>query len=419
MWVAHGSSECDKNGDDRAKYQIYAGDDEAGIIAAAESLNNSLKNVSGFVEIPNGKLSFFPEDESLGVTYYLTYQGILANKYAISVGSGTLMQILSNTKFPNTVFVFGACHGIVDDIFNQFLIDHGAAAVIGYEKNSANNIADKICKELLSCASTQRSALGDHAFSLKSSLIKANSKIWSLYSDEVSLNASIYMKKDFYYWGRGDLTGKIVKNSFGVNKPVESATINAYRYYNDKMVLCKTVTTDADGKFSFENENKMNWGYYLMQVVKGYAEAFFKLDFTADNADLGEIVIGQEDAPLEMDDVYWYVWTYYPLYSTTIGTPDEINDWANKLRNRKVTVASMMRYFYELSEAEDIGGDGRSYAIMDYTALVGRSPSDYERANLESKALSGMSREDIIKYILSTGDFQTRCYELGIVGGMW
>ncbi len=429
IWHTHSGRKDYGNNNIRTYYCAYNAETTEELIAKVYELHDSVNNISDFItnnNNPDEEISYLIDDWSLGIIY--------RSNLTIGIGSGTLMQLFSDSTFPNTVFYFHGCRGLCDETFNQFLIDHGAAGLIGFNEKNVAEIGNAIADYLFDIAFKESLTENHQSFSLKSAVDTANYVYHSIPNPEFislngaatlyntvfpqekrSLTASIYYQKDFYYWGLGVLKGSV--------QGVPYAKVNIYRYYNEKLApIYGDFTADANGNFSISN---LSWGSYLIQVIdeNENTEAFIRTDFTEPELDLGEIVFQKQTEENEpetvQDELYWYVYKYYLLLEGKVPSDVDVYNYRSSLKQQSITVSTMAYFFYLCNDDSINKMDNRSWALIAYNVFVGKTPDDAKRKELDMIASSGQSHENIAKYIVESNDFKNRCAELNILPGEW
>ncbi|WP_044973947.1 hypothetical protein [Ruminococcus sp. HUN007] len=412
------------NGWDRTYYEMYECDAKYDIINKALSLRDSLNGISQF-DIDNN--SYMP-DLSIGVTYVFEKH---SGCYKLAVGSGAVMQVLSQTVFPNTIFYFIACKGASDHIFNKFLLDHGAAGVIGFDKTSRSAMSIPIAKKTFEHAFDELP--GSNWKTLQDAHLEANIKanlnpvnaIETVFANvrcalDYSSTADYYAEKYFYYRGYGTISANICVHDEDDNLIVRDPDdtryrVEFYRYSNNGLLHgyggvfngCNNGITD----FSYT----VDYGSYLIQFVDAYndAETFIRTDLTDRRLDLGQIII------IEKTDLFKFVYNSYLNLYGKAPSDSEVNKWKQALKDKSINAASMVKTFYTDNLNAIVDMDNQSWALKAYNAFVGKAPDDTKRKELEIIALSGQSHENIAKYIIESDDFKNRCNELNILPGEW
>ena len=458
IFNTHGNVVDDGNNNQRTVYQIYEGKKESDVIAKAVEFHDSINEITEFDDTNH---SYLTEDMAYGVYYYFHYDDLFdlrdgPTTLYVLIGSGVLMQILSDVEFPHTVFYFDVCFGLCDNIFNQFLIDHGAAAVIGYNKTVEVSHAVRITKSLFDFAADIYKRGNYKSFTLNTAVKNANNDFLSYLCDfypspitfmknnktalclltDHAFEANIYSQKDFCYWGIGNLKGTVVKYGDHGKMPFENATIYIYRYLNGKLVPQKGFYYQFAHELEFSTlklngEYDLEWGSYLIQIIEDKditsdsqcSETFIRLDFAEPELDLGEIVIqninDDDGSVIQNDELYGYIYTYYILLNGKTPSDAEIESWKYPIKNHFVTAASMAKSFYNDNIKYITNIDNRSWALIAYNVFVGKTPDDAKRKELDMIASSGQSHENIAKYIIESDDFKNRCNELNILPGEW
>lgn len=216
-----------------------------------------------------------------GETEYATSRLALTTDDGIIATSEFYMDKWQNIEFDNTVFYFGICFGLVDDLFNDFLISHGAVAVIGYTQTIDSNVErmrfESFFSSLLSEGDDQAYYTIAEATTSNYGVINGISTgifrlLQPYFKPQNRGNQKMYVysaRDDFTLYGYGKLSGQVelseIAEELEENFLVEGATVTAYRYLNKSFTQMETTTVKEDGTFEFDN---LEYGVYAITVEK-------------------------------------------------------------------------------------------------------------------------------------------------------
>ena len=204
----------------------------------------------------------------------------ISGERAIFISTDFIMALYADQTFDNTIFQFSVCYLGLDTTFLQFLIDHGAQAVVSCpgalllvnDADYCMKVADLLAEMK---PDTSRS------YTLLEALSPANSMRGQM---------GLYTRSfDFVYYGEGNMHGCVMDE----NGPVADAEIVAYRYMNHEFELRDVTRSSEDGSFRFRN---MPWGTYIIQATSGGRRTAAQVNFSDTEGDCGNIYLGDTDA---------------------------------------------------------------------------------------------------------------------------
>lgn len=208
-----------------------------------------------------------------------------------------IMSVYQSRYFDNALFYFGACYVAGDVNFDNFLFEHGAKAVVGYNYAVWEDVERTQFKAMIDAMIT-KAADGTRTLNLQEMVSQKTAAVtlyrtlfaWPGESNQVLV---VTPEETFSYWGKGNLSGRVEQpDEEGRVVPVENATVYAMRYRNGKFVDEAKAKTDVQGGFSFQG---LQWGSYLFFVDSVYGEKIVSFCFDEASADGGVIQLAQRE----------------------------------------------------------------------------------------------------------------------------
>lgn len=229
---------------------------------------------NSLVDKPDIRLALHENYTYKTATYFgKDYKILEKTYYDVGMTSNYLMYIYNKAKFPNTLFYLGSCESLRDGVFNQFLLSHGASAVVGYDEPVEIKVENAICKNIFS------EMLKENTETL---LFFRNNNVWEASFTSynaltevfgVLVGSPVYPSPrgttEFVYEGHVQVFGCVKDEN---DEPVEDATVIARRYFNGHPQEEGETTTDSEGNYSFAD---LPWGMYLMQAHDGKGEDIY------------------------------------------------------------------------------------------------------------------------------------------------
>ncbi len=255
---------------------------QVGYIVACEEASENLVH-----ELETYEAYFYHDDDASVDLLKVTTDN--KGKHSVAIATDFIMALYGGTSFDNTVFMFSVCYLGQDQEFQQFLIDHGAQAVVSCptslmevdDMNYFDVLADFLPEVRpdnsrsysLGEAFTPDHFLKDHVMNIVDP--DQQGKVMSLYTRNY----------DFVYWGKGEMQGRVM----GDDAPIADADIAIYRYINHEFEVRDVTRTDEDGSFSFRN---LPWGTYILEVQSGDQVTTAQINFNEKMEDCGNIYLG-------------------------------------------------------------------------------------------------------------------------------
>ena len=200
--------------------------------------------------------------------FSINHAPVTKRHYEIYASSEYLMDVYASKTFPNTIFYLGMCHGIEDLRFDQFLVDHGASAVVSFEGNVNVLGEQNFCKDLFE---EMRKKNTDEK---KADFIRNYNVTESITSADTALkDPQYYGEEQFVYEAKGYVSGKVTDKK---NVAISGIDLHAFRYWNGTLEKERDVTTGDDGTWKMEN---FPWGMYLLQAENGETEDLENVSF--------------------------------------------------------------------------------------------------------------------------------------------
>ena len=227
--------------------------------------------------------------------------------FAVVVTSDYLMEELKNAEFPNTVFLFDVCNGCSDTMFDQFLLDHGASAVIGFQQTINATFAKAFFRGLYDffIAEESRSEVGFRSVPISrqnlSRFYKAEdpSQSWqgkgSLMLRSLANKAHVYKNDSTEFCLQGETTLKGIVSIPSSGRRLKDQPVDLYRWYNGTLSLFRTANTDKDGVYTFK---EVPFGCYMLHTACEGEHTMVNL-----NAAGKEVISKDLDIPLIRVDV--------------------------------------------------------------------------------------------------------------------
>ena len=200
----------------------------------------------------------------------------LLKHYDIGTTTNWFMDHWANVMFPNTLVYFNTCHSEDDELFNEFLFDHGVVCYAGYTGEIYEFLSISMTKKLFSTLLEKDSSYSSDDESGRNKLISS-----------ISWRPDCYGYRDYTIEGFGKIKGKVVDQE---GNPVEGAKVHAYRFWNGVLKEECMVAANSDGSYSIP---RFKWGIYLLQAEDGSVEAFRQLSFANHNQDGMDFVLEQ------------------------------------------------------------------------------------------------------------------------------
>ena len=211
--------------------------------------------------------------------------------HSVCIATDFLMALYADRTFDNTIFYFSVCYLGSDQRFHEFLIDHGAQAVISCPGGLMMIDDYDYCRVLGEYLAAVKEG-GSRSYNLgeafaPGNFLKGNVTESSVYEGDPGLVMQLYTRStDFAYWGTGELYGHVM----GEDGPVEGAEVVVYRYLDHEFVLTDVTRTEADGSFSCPN---LTWGTHVFEVKTENARTAAQVNFAAKSEDCGNIYLGK------------------------------------------------------------------------------------------------------------------------------
>ncbi|MBR2835792.1 MAG: carboxypeptidase regulatory-like domain-containing protein [Coriobacteriales bacterium] len=269
-------------------------------------------------ELESFKTSFankysIPQDEI--VNYITTGE----KEDELFVSTDFIMTYYRGLTFDNTIFYFGVCGLFRDKVFRNFLIEHGAQAVIGFPYTLRDFVdegySSTLGKQLFEKNENAPWRTNTIPEVMNSTLLNKNSEfiddIWFLPNKLQEYSWIVGMSwccrsAEFALKGYGDMTGSVVSAN---GKPVEGAEVIAYRFIGQRFEVKGVDRTGSDGSFKFSS---LPWGVYVIDVKAGTWPEVWQtqasIDFSAQSAYCGNIYLAtslEEDLPVNTLEAYF------------------------------------------------------------------------------------------------------------------
>ncbi|MBQ4425740.1 MAG: hypothetical protein II882_08415 [Lachnospiraceae bacterium] len=256
-------------------------------------------------------------DLSFGI--HIEYFDLLGTvDFSVTVSSDYMMLLLEDASFRNTVFLFDVCNGCTDTVFNQFLLDRGAAAVIGFQESVKGTFAQSFVSDLYDffAGEESRSDTGFRSVPLTEQNLRwyyragDAGQAWqgkgSLLLRSFSDSAHIFKENDTELCLQGETTlrGEVRIASSG--KLLENQKVDLYRWYNGSLRLFDSVNTDSGGSYTFW---EVPFGCYMLHTVYKGENTILNLNVAGKGVIQNDldiqlirvdvVVVDQNDQPVE------------------------------------------------------------------------------------------------------------------------
>lgn len=231
-------------------------------------------------------------DDSYRMVYDVTVQDGV-RKYSVRISSNYLECVLADRTFDNTVIYFIVCYAMSDDRLTDFLIDHGAAAVIGCKEALDGGIAVATLEQIAQIMGTtgKDGSFGGLNKVVSSRISSETDRLirTEFYTDEEDYLG--YVRKlqtrpvrykfsadysDRVFAGEGKLSGKVLQpaGSGAADEDyekAEEAEVSLSLWQNHDFREVWSGTTDSDGFFEADG---IPYGTYAVYAKKDGMDGF-------------------------------------------------------------------------------------------------------------------------------------------------
>ena len=228
---------------------------------------------------------------------------------SLAMSSRYLMNIYNGKTLDNAVVYFDTYSALGLVSFNEWMINHGAKLLLGYEKPIEGDATLKDFRDVFTQL-TKGSESDDWRTQnpYESSGMLGDLLTGRIFNAEAK-NAAPEMvycgNPSFFYSGTGSICGKVLyKDEEAENEderitPCEGATVTAYLWHNKQFLEQKKATTDSKGQFVIED---VRCGAYVLKIqdAKGSRQT---VSLIADDAstDGGNVYLKKPPEIVELD----------------------------------------------------------------------------------------------------------------------
>ena len=294
---------------------------------------------------------------------------------SLAMSSRYLMNIYNGRTLDNAVVYFDTYSALGLVSFNEWMINHGAKLLLGYEKPIEGDATLKDFRDVFtqltsgSESDDWRTQNPYEASGMLGNLLTG--RIFNADAEEVAPEMVYCGNPSFFYSGTGSIRGKVLyKDEEAENEderitPCEGATVTAYLWHNKQFLEQKKATTDSKGQFVIED---VRCGAYVLKIqdAKGSKQT---VSLIADDAstDGGNVYLKKKNVPEVLTGIAVpyegavYYCDYEKIYRFKDGKTKAIID-ANKLQAAAIGNNIGIhegRIYFEATQ----GGDGIIYSI--------------------------------------------------------